>query len=112
MEQSVVMMESENEWTVGYSTKAEKQAKRLKKEHPNVYAAAAALAKEIELCGPYRHNWPNYGPLKKGNGIPDGSFHCHVKKGKPTYVVCWCIENKKVKIVEIYYVGTHEKAPY
>lgn len=34
------------------------------------------------------------------------------KGGKPTYVACWYIKDKKVKIVEIYYVGTHEKAPY
>lgn len=108
----MVSLEPDYEWTVEYSSQAKKQIKRLFKEHQNVYAAAAALTKEIALKGPYRSNWPHYGPLKKGNGIPDNSFHCHIKSGKPTYVACWTIENKKIKIVEIYYVGTHEKAPY
>jgi hypothetical protein len=50
--------------------------------------------------------------LKKDKRIPDNSYHCHIKSGRPTYVVCWRVENKKVKIVEIFYVGTHENTPY
>ena len=38
--------------------------------------------------------------------------HCHLQKGRPTYVCCWEVINKKRKIIEVYYVGTHEKAPY
>ncbi len=38
--------------------------------------------------------------------------HCHLKKGHPTYVVCWRVTSKQLKTVEVYYVGTHEKAPY
>ena len=38
--------------------------------------------------------------------------HCHLIKGRPTYVCCWAIINKQKKIIEVYYVGTHEKAPY
>lgn len=56
--------------------------------------------------GPYRSNWPNYGPLE------ENEFHCHLKKGKPTYVACWRISDKDKKIIEVYYVGTHENAPY
>ncbi len=73
---------------------------------------ADTLAKEIELLGPIRKDWSNFSSLKKASGLPDNSYHCHLKKGKPTYVACWYVEDKKVKIVEIYYVGTHEKAPY
>lgn len=51
-------------------------------------------------------NWSNYGPLKKDE------FHCHLRKGKPTYVACWRVLDKQVKIMEVYYVGTHEDAPY
>ncbi len=29
-----------------------------------------------------------------------------------TYVCCWEVIDKRMKITEIYYVGTHEKAPY
>ncbi|MDR3555637.1 MAG: hypothetical protein P4L55_12845 [Syntrophobacteraceae bacterium] len=38
--------------------------------------------------------------------------HCHLKKGKPTYVAIWEVRDKNVRIVEIIYAGTHEKAPY
>ncbi len=84
----------------------------LKEQHSEIYKAALALAKEIEVDGPIRKNKSNFGPLHKESNIPDKSYHCHIKKGKPTYVACWNIENKKIKLVEIYYVGTHEKAPY
>ena len=105
-------MESKEEWTIEYTTKASKQIKQLMQEHPKVYANASTLTKELVVLGPIRKNWPNFGPLKKDNRIPENSYHCHIKSGKPTYVVCWRVENKKIKIVEIFYVGTHEKAPY
>jgi hypothetical protein len=38
--------------------------------------------------------------------------HCHLIKGRPTYVACWEVKDPKNKILEVYYVGTHEKAPY
>lgn len=106
------MISEKYTWSVDLSASAKKQLKILIKEHPGIYAQFAALSKEIELLGPYRSNWPHFSALGKRKGIPYDSYHCHVKGGKPTYVACWHIEDKKVKIVEIYYVGTHEKAPY
>lgn len=71
------------------------------------------LVKEMVAIGPFRAGWPNYGPLKKAPGIPVDSFHCHLKKKtKPTYVACWSIVNKKDRKIEVFYVGTHEGAPY
>jgi hypothetical protein len=99
----------QNEWDVGYSSKADKQKKNLPNKIQNLLAL---LVKEIELQGPLRSNWPNFSPLKKDKGIPKDAYHCHLKRGKPTYVACWYIEDKKIKIVEVFYVGTHEKAPY
>lgn len=64
------------------------------------------LIKEMELLGPTIGNWPNFSKLSKVE------FHCHLKKGKPTYVACWEVVNKKIKLIEVCYVGTHEKAPY
>jgi hypothetical protein len=106
------MTESSQKWIVEFSRKASGQMKRFEKEQPKVYAAATTLAKEIESAGPYRSNWSNFSRLRKDRFIPDNAYHCHIKSGKPTYVACWTIEDKKVKIVEIFYVGTHEKAPY
>ena len=72
-----------------------------------IAATVELLIAEIEHKGPVRGNWPNYGKL------PNNRHHCHLKKGKPTYVAVWeDIGKNKIKLVEMVYVGTHEKAPY
>lgn len=73
-----------------------------------VYSKTDALRHEIELLGPVRFRWKNFGKLK---GEMD-KYHCHLHSGRPTYVMCWKVVDKKLKIIEVYYVGTHEKAPY
>jgi len=82
--------------------------KNLKKIPAKVKETFFILKRELEILGPYRTNWPNYGALK---GIKN-TYHCHIKKGKPTYVAVWCVENNEINIMEVTYVGTHEKAPY
>ena len=95
-------------WTVTYSRKADKQRNALPEK---IRATMAVLAKEISEYGPMRKNWHNFGSLQ-GKGLPCNTYHCHLKKGKPTYVSCWYIVNKALKKVEVFYVGTHENAPY
>ena len=91
------------EWTVIYSNKAAKQYKKLPQ---SVCTALDLLITEIRLSGPVRGNWKNYGKLA-GN-----RHHCHVKTGRPTYVVVWEESSYGIKLVEVIYAGTHEKAPY
>jgi hypothetical protein len=50
-------------------------------------------------------------PSRRGEGEKD-TFHCHLNKGRPTYVVVWKVLDKDQKIMEVLYVGTHENAPY
>lgn len=38
--------------------------------------------------------------------------HCHITRGKTTYVVCWEVVDNKIRVIEVYYVGSHEKTPY
>lgn len=90
-------------WTVTISREA---GKRIAKLPQIVRNSLIALIKEIEASGPVRGNWPNYSALA-GN-----RHHCHLKKGRPTYVAVWEIKNKKARLVEVIYAGTHEKAPY
>jgi len=90
-------------WKVVITKKVGKQIANLP---ISVQKNLKALIREIELSGPVRGNWSNYSRLG-GN-----RHHCHIKKGKPTYVAVWAIEDKKVKLVEVIYAGTHEKAPY
>ncbi len=97
-----------SKWTVGFSRSAEKQTKKL---NDNVLSALLLLVKDLMQFGPIPgKGWPNYSKLKGKKG--EDKRHCHLIKGKPTYVCCWEVLDKKVKIIEVYYVGTHEKAPY
>lgn len=90
-------------WTVLLSRNAGKQKDKLSKPLKQILYA---LIDDIEQAGPVRGDWPNYGKLT-GN-----RHHCHLKKGQPTYVAVWEVQDKKIKLVEVQYVGTHEKAPY
>ena len=90
-------------WNVGFSNRAYKQYQVLPQ---SVQLKLRTLVLEIETAGPVRGNWKNYGKLGENR------HHCHLKSGHPTYVVCWEVLREKIKMVEVYYVGTHEKAPY
>lgn len=97
-------------WTVKLTGRVEKALRRLSGE---VQDALIALITEMQLVGPVPgEGWKNFGPLKKKPGIPDNAYHCHLKKGRPTYVTCWFVVDKREKIIEVFYVGTHENAPY
>jgi mRNA-degrading endonuclease RelE of RelBE toxin-antitoxin system len=90
-------------WQVVLTRKAERQATALPKMvRENLYA----LLRDIKSNGPTRGDWPNYGKLSKMR------HHCHIKTGRPTYVAVWEVANKKIKLVEVIYAGTYEKAPY
>ena len=90
-------------WSVTLHAKVCKAILRLP---VRVRATLALLLREIELIGPARGDWPNYDKLGKD------TYHCHLKKGQPTYVVVWQVTDKAIRLVEITYAGTHEKAPY
>lgn len=93
---------AENFWHVRLSKKVDKNFDKLPVP---VQSALGLLMQDIETKGPVRGNWPNYSKLG-ANG-----HHCHLKKGKPTYVAVW-IETGTGFEVEVTYAGTHEKAPY
>jgi len=90
-------------WNVLLTNKAAKQYRKLPRA---IRDNIDALIMEIRISGPVRGNWPNYSKLS------ESGHHCHVKKGQPTYVVVWREDKGQVRLVEVIYVGTHEKAPY
>ena len=92
-------------WTVKITGKARKQKEKLPERFKD---ALDALTLDIELNGPAVPAWPNYGKLK---GKPD-YHHCHLNKGKPRYVAVWKVTDNAIQLVEVRYVGTHEKADY
>jgi hypothetical protein len=95
-------------WTVDFSREAGKQFEKLKRSgsRPPIRDAIGTLMADLQKNGPQLPSWPNFGPLGKEH------FHCHLRKGRPTYVACWRIVDKKTKQIEVYYVGSHEGAPY
>ena len=87
-------------WTVGFTGKAAKQARRLP---PALRVKLGALITQIQVEGPVRGDWPNYSKLG-GSG-----HHCHLSL---RYVVCWRVVESNIFRVEIYYAGSRENAPY
>ncbi|MCX5823383.1 MAG: cytotoxic translational repressor of toxin-antitoxin stability system [Deltaproteobacteria bacterium] len=90
-------------WTVKIMRRALKQVDRLPVKGRE---SLADLIRDMELHGPVRGNWPNYSRLSENR------HHCHIKKGQPTYVTIWEVTDKSIKLIEVTYAGTHEKAPY
>ena len=60
------------------------------------------LIKNIEISGPVQPGFMNYSKLSKTE------YHCHLSY---RWVACWRCEEGKY-IVEVYYVGSRESAPY
>jgi hypothetical protein len=90
-------------WIVVFTGKSRKQKEKLPHR---VRELLFQLVREIEAGGPVRGDWPNYSKLSAD------LHHCHLKKGKPTYVAVWREERNEIRLVEVIYAGTHEKAPY
>lgn len=90
-------------WTVTEKTGLHKRVRDLPE---NVQNLLIALKKDIEANGPIRGDWPNFSALSRDR------YHCHLKKGHPTYVAIWEVADKEIRIIEVIYAGTHEKAPY
>jgi mRNA-degrading endonuclease RelE of RelBE toxin-antitoxin system len=90
-------------WKVEFTGRARKQKEKLPLK---IRELLFQLAREIESAGPVRGNWPNYSKLS------GGKHHCHLKKGQPTYVAVWREITGQIRVVEVIYAGSHEKAPY
>jgi hypothetical protein len=73
------------------------------KELPNfIQKKLAVLVDDLCEKGPIRAEWPNFSKLGKDE------YHCHLAH---KWVVCWRCENKSI-IIEVYYAGSRENAPY
>jgi hypothetical protein len=85
-----------------------KPRRNLTKIPIGVRGAFQILLADLEYSGPIKNNWPHYGKI---SGRKD-CHHCHLHKGRPTYVAVWQVVSQAEKIIEVTYVGTHEKARY
>lgn len=95
------------EWDVQFTSRAAKQAQQLSER---VLLILQVLIEDLRIKGPAPgEKWRNYGKLHTKK--QEDKRHCHLVKGNPTYVCCWEVY-KLDKSIEVFYVGTHEKAPY
>lgn len=100
-------------WNVNLARKAKKQYIKLKYNgmtRPSLLDAVDTLIDDLIYHGPNLKEWPNYGFID--NGKKNSFYHCHLKKGRPTFVACWKVIDENEMKIEVFYVGTHESAPY
>lgn len=94
-------------WDVQFTNSAVKQMSKL---NETVQLVLQVLVTDLQRKGANPgKEWHNYSKLH-GKKQED-KRHCHLIKRNPTYVCCWQVY-KSEKRIEVYYVGTHEKAPY
>lgn len=61
------------------------------------------LIAELELLGPILPHWNNFSKLA------DRRYHCHLSY---KWVACWEVIDEQIKLIDIYYAGSREDAPY
>ena len=86
-------------YTVLIRRKCSKMIGRLSEKDHHVLMR---LIKNIEETGPVQPGFMNYSKLSRTE------YHCHLSY---RWVACWRCEDGKY-IVEVYYVGSRESAPY
>jgi len=86
------------EYQVSIKKKANRNLRKLPKD---IQQLLFLLIADLKADGPIqmRHNFSPLGENK---------YHCHLSY---RYVACWTWEKGKIEI-EVYYVGSREKAPY
>ncbi|HAY21919.1 MAG TPA: cytotoxic translational repressor of toxin-antitoxin stability system [Desulfobacterales bacterium] len=92
-------------WNVRLSAKARRNIIKIPL---GVRETFQILLADLEYTGPIKSNWPHFGKISGWNSC----YHCHLQKGRPTYVAVWRVVSQSEKLVEVMYVGTHEKARY
>ena len=79
-----------------------KMLKGLRKLPLWVQKKFVVLANDLQDNGPEQPAWQNYSKLSPTE------YHCHLGT---SWVACWRHEKQTI-IIEVYYVGSREKAPY
>jgi hypothetical protein len=93
-------------WDARVAGKAKKQAENLPQDVKTRFHYLLADLRDNGAVLPHRSH---FGKIR---GKKD-TYHCHLTGGRPTYVACWRLTAKnEIEIIEVYYVGTHENAPY
>lgn len=79
-----------------------KVSRGLNKLPKNIRKLFFLLVEDLKADGPIQKSWRNFSPLG------ENKYHCHLSY---RYVACWTWQQGEIEI-EVYYVGSREKAPY
>ncbi len=79
-----------------------KVEKNLEKMPVSIQDTFFQLVDDLERLGPVQSEWPNYSKLRQDE------YHCHLSR---KWVACWR-NDKNTIIIEVYYAGSRENAPY
>jgi mRNA-degrading endonuclease RelE of RelBE toxin-antitoxin system len=88
---------------MAYQVLVKKHAeKSLSKLPENVRQLLFLLVTDLQTEGPIQRRWPHF------SSLGDDRYHCHLTY---RYVACWAHRKGEI-VIEVYYVGSREKAPY
>lgn len=88
---------------IKYEVRIRKKAARgLMKLPADVRKLFFLLVADLQADGPIQKSWRNFSPLGEDR------HHCHLSY---RYVACWTCRKNDI-VIEVYYVGSREKAPY
>jgi len=76
--------------------------KNIKKMPATIKDIMAFLIEDLTNKGPILKNWSNF------SKIGENEYHCHLSY---KWVACWRCEKNSI-IIEVYYAGSRENAPY
>ena len=79
-----------------------KVLKNISKLPKKIQKYLADLVEDLKDLGPIQKQWTNFSTLGKNE------YHCHLDYH---WVACWKSENDSL-IIEVYYAGSRENAPY
>ena len=99
MEQESKVEEKKDKFKVIWKRKIDKQIAKMPVKIQDKFHD---LVSDIRKSGPVQRGWANFSDLGKD------LYHCHLGY---SWVACWTAKKDTV-IVEVYYVGSRESAPY
>lgn len=94
-----MMNEPQPRYQVRFSRKVAKQVEALPR---NVRSDFLHLVEDLKRRGPMLYDWQNFSKLGKDE------YHCHLSY---SWVACWK-HDKSTIVIEVYYAGSRQNAPY
>jgi hypothetical protein len=86
-----------------YRVRVKRDASRKMEKAPEeIKILFGQLVQDLAERGPVLPKWPKYSKLGKGK------YHCHLAYH---WVACWYCKADSV-LIEVYYAGSRESAPY